>query len=287
MSNHRYQLKDTKIEKMNIRLLYISQASSDTDWHSIKHMHHFTELFYVMRGNGEFLVDNTRFKVQQDDLIIINPNVSHTEIGEEGSPFEYIVLGIDGLQFVSEDQDIPYNYSVHNYQNYKHEILFYLRTLVLEVKDEDESFEAICQNLIEILIMNMVRRTKKKLVFASTKKISKECRFIEQYINEHFQEDITLQILSDLTYLNKYYIVHAFKSYKGTSPINYLISKRIEEAKSLLATTNYSVSKISDMIGFSSQSYFSQVFKKETNMSPNQYRKIPDKPLNEPDRKGG
>jgi len=85
-------------------------------------------------------------------------------------------------------------------------------------------------------------------------------------------EDITLQTLSDLTYLNKYYLVHAFKNYKGVSPINYLINRRLIEAKHLLATTNYPISKIAASIGFSSQSYFSQVFRKETGMSPNAYR---------------
>ena len=286
MSNYRYQLKEKKAEKMNMRLLYISQARYDTDWHSIKHMHHFTELFYVMNGSGEFLVENSRFKVSQDDLIIINPNVSHTEVGHaDDDVFEYIVLGIDGLQFVSEDGKSSNSYSLHNYQEFKHEVLFYLRTLVLEAQAKDESYEPICQNLLEILILNMVRRTKKKLTFAPTKKISKECKFIEQYIDEHFREDITLEKLSQLTYLNKYYIVHVFKNYKGISPINYMISKRMEEAKSLLATTNFSVSKISDITGFSSQSYFSQVFKKETNKSPNQYRRSPDKPENESDRK--
>ena len=76
-------------------------------------------------------------------------------------------------------------------------------------------------------------------------------------------EDITLQTLSDLTYLNKYYLVHAFKNYKGVSPINYLINRRLVEAKHLLATTNYPISKIAASIGFSSQSYFSQ-FRKKT-----------------------
>lgn len=284
MSNYRYQLDNRKVEKMNMRLLYISQAKYDSDWHSIKHSHHFAEIFYVMRGTGDFLVDNTRFKVKQDDLIIINPNVPHTEIGQINETFEYIVLGIQGLQFIDESGLGIEDYSIHNYEDYKHEVLFYLRTLVLEAQEKDDSFEAICQNILEILIINMIRRTKKKLIFAPTKKISKECKFIEQYIDEHFREDITLDQLSKLTYLNKYYIVHAFKVYKGVSPINYLINRRIIEAKSLLVTTNYSVSKISDICGFSSQSYFSQVFKKETNLTPNQFRKTPDDFTKENDR---
>ena len=277
MSNQRYQVKDYKLEKMNVQLLYITQAKYDVDWHSIKHTHHFTELFYVLRGEGSFLVENEQFPVKEDDLIVVNPNVSHTEVSNPDSPLEYIVLGISGLQFLSEESGDVYDYSIHNYYNYKHEILFYLRTLVEEIKNEDENYEAISQNLLEILILNIIRRTKKKILLKPTKKVNKECRFIEQYINEHYAEDITLQKLSDLTYLNKYYIVHVFKKYKGLSPINYLIERRIHEAKNLLETTNYSVSKISDITGFSSQSYFSQTFKKEMDMTPNQYRKIMEK----------
>lgn len=277
MSNQRYQVKDYRLEKMNVQLLYITQAKYDTDWHSIKHTHHFTELFYVMRGAGSFLVEDEKFDVKGDDLIVVNPNVAHTEISNPDTPLEYIVLGISGLQFLSEENNEIYDYSVHNYYNYKHEILFYLRTLVEEIKEEDVNFEAITQNLLEILILNILRRTKKKIQIKATKKVTKECRFIEQYINEHYAENITLQTLSDLTYLSKYYIVHVFKKYKGLSPINYLIERRIMEAKNLLETTNYSVSKISDIIGFSSQSYFSQIFKKEMDMTPNQYRKRMEK----------
>ena len=273
MSNERYKVKNCTIEKMNMQLLYITQAKYDTDWHSNKHSHHFTELFYVMRGNGSFLVENDKFNVKEDDLIVVNPNVSHTEISYPESPLEYIVLGISGLQFLNEDSANVPDYSVHNYYEYKHEILFYLRTLVEEVKYEDENFEAITQNLLEILILNVLRRTNKRIQITPTQKVKKECRFIEQYINEHFAEDITLQKLSEITYLNKYYIAHVFKKYKGFSPISYLLERRLEESKNLLVTTNYSITKIAEIVGFSSSSYFSQVFRRMMKCSPQQYRK--------------
>ena len=60
---------------------------------------------------------------------------------------------------------------------------------------------------------------------------------MEQYINTHFQEDITLELLSEKAFMNKFYLVHAFKQYKGMSPINYLIHLRIKAAKELLETT--------------------------------------------------
>lgn len=275
MSLIRYQLKQKKqLEKMNYQLIYISTSLYEDDWHSTPHAHHCSELFYVLRGKGSFLVNDDIFDVKEDDLIIVNANVQHTEMSKDDSPLEYIVLGIEGLQFTSFSKQGEFvDYSVHNYYEYKHEILFYLKTLLQEMQQRDEDYELIIQNLLEVLLVNMVRRTKADLIVAPTQKVTKECRFVEQYINTHYKEDITLELLSKKAYMNKYYLVHAFKSYKGTSPIDYLISLRVEQAKELLETTNYPISQISDLSGFSSQSYFSQVFKKATSQTPNAYRK--------------
>ena len=275
MGIQRFQLKEKQnIVKANFRLLYISSSIYESDWHSTPHAHHCTEIFYVIKGNGSFLVNEDVFDVKEDDLIIVNPNVMHTEMSKGGNPLQYIVLGIEGLQFTTlTKQGEQDDYSVHNYYNYKHEILFYLKTLLQEIEHEDEEYEIVCQDLLEVLIINMVRRTKANMIVAPSQKITKECRFVEQYINNHFREDITLELLSEKSYMNKYYLVHVFKQYKGVSPINYLISKRVECAKELLETTNYPIAQIAESSGFSSQSYFSQVFKKATNMSPNEYRK--------------
>ena len=278
MSIQRYQLKNRKLDKMSFHLLYISTSRYEGDWHSTPHAHHCTELFYVSSGKGSFLVNDDVFDVKADDLIIVNPNVPHTEMSRDESPLEYIVLGIEGLQFTSFTNHMEYeDYSVHNYYEFKHEILFYLKTLVQEMAQQDDDYEAVCQNLLEVLIINMVRRTKANLIVAPSQKITKECHFVEQYINNHHQEDITLELLSEKTYMNKFYLVHAFKQYKGVSPINYLIRLRVQQAKELLETTNYSIAQISDSCGFSSQSYFSQVFKKACGMTPNAYRKSSDR----------
>lgn len=273
MSNLNFRLEEKELDKINSNLLYITSAKYDGDWHSTAHTHHFTELFYVTRGNGKFLVEDDSFSVKVNDLIIVNPNVTHTELGIPGTTFEYVVLGIQGLQFQPSESGQHFNYNKYNLSSCEKELQFCLHALINELRSKEDYYEAVCQNLYEILIYYIFRKTKTELSIASSKKITKECRFIEEYIDEHYTEDITLQTLSDLTFMNKYYLVHAFKKYKGTSPINYLIDKRIEESQHLLANTNYPVSKISDQIGFSSQSYFSQVFRKRTGLTPNQYRK--------------
>ena len=95
---------------------------------------------------------------------------------------------------------------------------------------------------------------------------------IKNYIDSHYSENITLDFLSNLTYVNKFHLVHLFTKEMGISPINYLINKRIDESKNLLSTTNYSIRDISSIVGFSNSSYFSQMFKKITGISPKDFR---------------
>ena len=83
----------------------------------------------------------------------------------------------------------------------------------------------------------------------------------------------SLDMLSELVHVNKYYMVHSFTKEYGISPINYLISRRIEESKYLLSDTDHSLSQISHMLGFSSPSYFSQSFRRLEGMSPMEFRR--------------
>lgn len=259
--------------RLTAELLYITQSYYDHDWPSVMHTHNFTELFYVLNGKGYFTIEDNSFSVKEDDLIIINPNVAHTERCTGSDSMEYIVIGLNGLQFCDKDKT-RYDYSFHNYSDHKHEVVFILKTMLQEAHKKESNFQGICKNLLEILLLYLQRTANATVSsYSASKKTSREYRFIEQYIDNHFSEDISLETLSSLTYMNKYYLVHAFKNYKGISPINYLITKRIQEAKVLLETTNFSIAKIAQHVGFSSQSYFSQTFRKETQMTPIQYKK--------------
>ena len=102
--------------------------------------------------------------------------------------------------------------------------------------------------------------------------LNRECTQIKNYLDANYSENITLDTLAAITHMNKYYMAHAFTKYIGISPINYLLQKRIQEGKSLLESTTHSIAEISALLGFSSQSYFSQTFKKATGKTPIQHR---------------
>lgn len=107
----------------------------------------------------------------------------------------------------------------------------------------------------------------------TTSKISREFGLIKRYLDSNYADAITLEQLASLAHMSKYYLVHAFTKCTGVSPICYLNKKRLEISKELLSGTNYSIAQIASSVGFSSQSYFAQVFKKDIGISPAEYRK--------------
>jgi AraC-like DNA-binding protein len=273
LSNEVYKIPQSHRGHLPVKLLYITKSKFDKDWHSINHTHHFTELLYITKGKGSFIFSNEEVPVKENDLIIVNPNVEHTEKSVVDKPLEYIALGIQGLSFSSSDSAG----SQISFYNYKHEqgfYIYYLHQLIEEVQNQQEDYELIVQNILEILLLKLMRKKAFQLEKTSTKKINKDIAFIKNYIKQQFREDINLDILADIGHINKYYLAHSFKKSVGVSPIEYLIQTRIRESKILLETTNYPIAVISTLSGFSSQSFFSQSFKRVTNLSPSQYRKI-------------
>ena len=266
------------IDRNKVKLLYESNAKNGGDSNSTLHTHECTEIFYVVGGSGKFNIEGKLLPVTTDDMVIVNPNVEHTEVSYNKRPLEYIVLGVEGLEY-SAGEDADERWFMTNLQNAREALLHALREMLREIEFKAVGYELICQDLLEVLILRLMRHA--GLQFLPTKtehrkpgrKPSKECAAVRHYIDNHFKENINLDMLSELVHVNKYYMVHSFTKEYGISPINYLISRRIEESKYLLSDTDHSLSQISHMLGFSSPSYFSQSFRRLEGMSPMEFRR--------------
>ncbi|MEG0542137.1 MAG: AraC family transcriptional regulator [Angelakisella sp.] len=272
MSNTRYDLESATSPFPKANLLYISSSRFGGDWHSVPHTHACLELFYCVRGTGQFYIAGDCLNVGHDDLVIINPGVEHTEVSLSDSPLEYIVLGIDGVEF-SFVGNGELRYRTHNFRDKPEEILGELKTILREMELRTEYYETMCRNLLEIILVRIFRQIECD-ISVSSRHANKECAEVKRYMDANYAENITLDFLAELTHLNKYYLVHTFNREYGISPINYLIKRRIRESKYFLENTNYSLSQISGILGFSSSSYFSQSFKRLENISPVEYRKL-------------
>lgn len=272
MSTYRYDNLLEPISVEPLTLLYVSAAKYEGDWHSTLHAHRCTELFLVTESQGRFCIENDVFTVQRDNLIIINPNVMHTEMATEPYPMEYIVLGIEGGEFLLNNSS-DNRYCIINCAKENKELRDCIQRIWIEVKERRYFYTVLSNALLRVLEVNLLRCKNITVSQSPTNKINVQCAVIKRYIDEHFKENITLDKLAQVAFLNKHYLIHIFVQEYAASPINYMMHRRIEEASYLLAQTNYNISEIALMLGFSSASSFSQVFSRNNGISPSQFRR--------------
>ena len=96
---------------------------------------------------------------------------------------------------------------------------------------------------------------------------------VEKYLKNHFREEIDFGALSEELGYSSAYVSRTFTRFRGESPVRYLTSLRMKEAKKLLAMTEESVARVGELVGYPDQFYFSRTFRKETGENPTEYRK--------------
>ncbi|EEL86677.1 AraC family transcriptional regulator [Bacillus cereus] len=96
---------------------------------------------------------------------------------------------------------------------------------------------------------------------------------IKEYIEKHFDEVLTLDILAEMCHGSPFHLQRTFKRITGISPIEYIQQFRIVKATEYLSHTKRSVKEISTAVGIENQEYFATLYKKKTGFTPTEYRK--------------
>ena len=257
------------IEKYTFRLY--ERMEYRGDWKSIIHMHPHTEIFFVTDGNGVFRTNEGDFPIQRGTLIINTPAVPHTELSSSRNPLSYAVFGVDNLTFTqpgSSEKTYFFDFS-SRYNEIYH---------VLEViEDEDVQRKPFWQQAIfnefNDFILFLLRNTNLVTLPYDSSTKPNAISQIHDYIHAHYQENLTLESLAELCFLNKYYLAHAFKKKYGVTIFAYLNALRCEGAKRLLQSTNMSITEIAISVGYNARSHFSECYKKIMGETPAQTRK--------------
>ena len=108
--------------------------------------------------------------------------------------------------------------------------------------------------------------------YAESKHTLSPAETVAQYIGEHFNEPLSLDLLAASVHLDKAYLVRLFKKQYSVTPIEYLITQRLHHAGMLLTNTTMSVEAIAQACGYSTTSFFIRQFKQHVHITPLQYR---------------
>lgn len=96
---------------------------------------------------------------------------------------------------------------------------------------------------------------------------------IENYITEHYAEDLRVKDLANMVYISSDHLTRSFKKRFGKTVSEYILEKRMNLAGELLKRHDLSITQVSDSVGFGNYSYFTEQFKKVYGMTPREYQK--------------
>lgn len=96
---------------------------------------------------------------------------------------------------------------------------------------------------------------------------------VKRYVQEHISEDIYIADIARQVYLNEQYLMRTFKKTTGISILEFITNERVRLARELLVGTDQPVRQVADSVGYGNYSYFTKLFKRNTGLTPQAYRR--------------
>ena len=223
---------------------------------------------YLVRENSIYFGEVGKIYPVQSGLIhklkYKSASVKHTNI-IVAKPFMEQILkdkGIENYQFhtiVSESQDLRFLVEI-----------FQTEFLSKSRPDIKNKLVPLSQAIVAEIIDLSVRKNTDDRKFKS--RYQKGMRSVAEYIDEHFNKDMTLEELADICELSPNYFSTCFRKTFGDPPKIYITKLRVSKAKTMLATTELPITEVGNACGFKTLKVFSDIFRKYSGMSPKAYR---------------
>ncbi|SDY26815.1 two-component system, response regulator YesN [Evansella caseinilytica] len=147
-----------------------------------------------------------------------------------------------------------------------------------EAEDMSTYISVICNNysLMELVIWmrTLLRDWQVKKEEELTGSKSNQLIYeVKKHVHHYYDQEISLAVIADKLFINRNYLSQLFKKVTGETFVAYLNKYRIEKAKERLREKHYMIYEISELVGYQNPTYFSQVFKAITGISPSEYCK--------------
>ncbi|WP_310601824.1 AraC family transcriptional regulator [Anaerosporobacter sp.] len=250
----------------------------------IYHEHDFPQISVILSGKGKYLIDDELFEVEAGDILFFDSKVRHHNVVvNDKEPMVEFFVGFADIHF----QNMPensidfgvYPKIMHMKSHIKREVSKICYDMIAEYQSGQPGTELMVKAYMIQLLIQVVRGLtidvqKTEVEQFENYNRSYVVKRIINYLNENYEQRISLEQIAHNMYLSPVYISKIFKEETGESPINYLIKIRLEKAKELLQVSNSgSIKNVAKQVGYEDVYHFSKLFKKYYGISPMYYKK--------------
>ena len=242
-------------------------------------------LFAIQKGECTAVIEGKEMSLYQDTCLIIPPGWGYRLIFNEHAPavlynvnFSLSYLPGNGRAIrpspvalfhpahMPEKPD-PSFFPVPALIENVPEIIQDAADLFAERDRRELYFNEICSAMLKAMLLKLLRLPK-----AGEKGVPSPVSGLKRYLEDHCRETVTGEQLGKIFGYHPFYLNRIFRLHTGQTIHYYQMQCRMKAACSMLATTELTVKEIADSLGFSSASYFSELFKKLRGVSPLDYR---------------
>lgn len=251
------------------------------------HCHDFIEIVIILKGKGHFLINGTEIPITEGNVLLLNPGTYHKSIPAPSHTLTECYLAFTDVEFVNTPKNfIPLFHGQKILGKLPEKTKKGIFQLCGAMNQESQSrktgrYLMLKAYLIQILCLLLRFDQQEELSdehhmqgyeFKSPNK-TYVVQQIMKYMEAHYREKISLDQIAENMYLSPFYISKLFKSETGDTPINYLISLRMEKAKELLdRNPALSIQEAAAQVGYEDAYHFSKLFKKYYGLSPMYYK---------------
>jgi|HigsolmetaAR203D_1030402.scaffolds.fasta_scaffold05124_5 AraC-type DNA-binding domain-containing proteins len=249
------------------------------------HHHDYAELYFVYEGKGTEVINGKKHVVQPGSASFLLPHHLHEIRGSAESPirmyccmFDISVLFGSRFDYELAGKLLQCGDALPSYVTFGEDQAEYLKGVFSTIFREYHSSHFAKFSLIRIKLLEALHLFVRAALPRSCeaveepKVIGKTFAEILQYVHLHYTDKLTLELLSGRFQVSPPYISHSFKKFCGQSFLEYVHMLRINNAQSLLASTDMPISDVAVEVGFDSYRNFSRVFRKKKGMTPGEFR---------------
>ena len=231
---------------------------------------------YVLSGTGRLIANDSKgisheYQIRSGEGFMIFPRQINTYIADPKLPWEYIWIEFDGMRAreIIETAGLSPDHPVYH-ASYK--------DLRENMKDEmiyiAEHHDATPFHLMGhlYLFIDYLSRSSSSQITASGRVRDFYIKEALNYIEQNFQNDISVENIASFCGLNRTYFGRIFKETVGKSPQQFLLSYRMAKAAELLKLTELTINDVGNAVGYPNQLHFSRAFKNVYGLSPREWR---------------
>lgn len=254
-----------------------------------EHHHTAFEITMVLDGKGIYSTKSTEFTFKSGDIFFFSTDEFHwikeleTDAEFLNIHFEPRFIWSDNFGFSNKDliriffnrKKKPLN-KISSVTDAGEIIKYLIFKMENEISAKKKEYDTMLKIHLVNILVEMFRSFEDNLTHTEISYSSQSLKYMEDalnYIDEHLENDLSLEVLSDVAHMSKTYFCSQFKKLNGISPWEYITIKRIEKAITYIETTDMSKLDIALKCGYNNTANFYYAFKRVTGKTPGDYKK--------------